>query len=394
MSDRERGRSGMSAPAPGALPPPLTTRALNRATLARQMLLARAETPAVSAIERLAGLQAQRSPSPYLALWSRLERFQITDLERALGERTVVKATLMRGTLHLVAAQELPLYVAATRNPAQATWTARARSQGIDTEPLRQAIIQFTTEQPRMREEILTLLNELAPAAQGSPWERWRIVGEYGDLLHVPPGGLWRSHSAPRYAPARHWLPDTLEAEPGAAYVHLVRRYLGAFGPASRADIASWSGQPLLRLAPALTTLAPELCTFRDERGRVLYDLVDSPRPAPDVPAPARFLPKWDNLLLAYQDRTRVLPAAHRKTVIRINGDVLPTFLLDGVVAGAWEVGRRRAEATLRLSPFLSLQAADQRALTEEGERLLRFIEPDAVTYAVSIEGVVASAAR
>lgn len=369
-----------------ATSPPVTLRELNRATLARQMLLTRVERSAVSALECLAGLQAQWSPSPYIALWSRLRNFQLADLERALGERRVVKATLMRGTLHLVSAQEFPRYVAATRNPGHATWTAKARGQGINTERLREEIILFATEQPRTREEILAFLADQAPTVEGSRWERWRIMGEYGDLVHVPPGGLWRSHGSPRFAPVRHWLPDAVEAETSAGYVHLVRRYLGAFGPASRADIASWSGQPLVRLTPALHALAPELVTFRDHEGRLLYDLIDAPRPPAATPAPVRFLPKWDNLLLAYQDRTRILPEAYRKTVIRINGNVLPTFLLDGVVAGAWDVARRRGEATLRLSPFAAMQPANREALEAEGEALLHLIEPDATGYAVATD--------
>ncbi|MGH2371841.1 MAG: winged helix DNA-binding domain-containing protein, partial [Chloroflexota bacterium] len=212
-----------------------------------------------------------------------------------------------------------------------------------------------------------------------------RIIGEYGDLLHAPPGAKWRSWISPRYIPVRHWLPDFVEADPGAAYIHLVRRYLGAFGPATRADIAAWSGQSVGRLAPALAALEPELCAFTDERGRTLYDLASAPRPPAVTPVPARYLPKWDSLLLAHQDRTRVLPEPYRKTVIRVNGDVLPTFLIDGLVAGTWEVTRRGTEAVLRLAPSRTLRPADRRALEKEGERLLRFVEPDAASYAVHI---------
>jgi hypothetical protein len=373
---------------PTRAPALLTARELNRATLARQWLLDRADSPVVPAIDQLAGLQAQWSTSPYVALWTRLRGFQIEHLERALRERRVVKATLMRGTLHLVSAREFPLYVAATRDPRHAAWTAEARRCGVDTELLRQEVIGFAADEPRTREQILDLLADRAPQAEGSRWQRWRIVGEYGDLVLVPPSGLWRTWGGGRYAAARHWLPDFSTADPAEAYIHLVRRYLGAFGPASRADIAGWSGQPVRRLAPALEALAPELRTFTDERGRTLYDLAGAPRPPAGGRAPVRFLPRWDNLLLAHADRTRVLPERFRKTVIRVNGDVLPTFLVEGVVAGAWEVTRQRNEAVLRLSPFEALEPADHRALEDEGERLLRFVEPDAAGYAVRVAGV------
>jgi len=168
--------------------------------------------------------------------------------------------------------------------------------------------------------------------------------------------------------------------------VHIVRRYLAAFGPATRADVAAWSG--LRRLAwidAALQSLGDEVVTFQDEAGKTLYDLASSPRPGGNVPAPVRFLPKWDNLLLAYADRERVLPARYRKTVIEKNGDVHPTFLVDGLVAGMWTIKQERKTAILSLESFEPLAPSTRTLLEEEGTRLAEFIEPDAADYQVKM---------
>ncbi|MBF6612840.1 MAG: winged helix DNA-binding domain-containing protein, partial [Chloroflexi bacterium] len=167
----------------------------------------------------------------------------------------------------------------------------------------------------------------------------------------------------------------------------LVEHYLLAFGPASRADIAQWGGiRRMGRIDSTLQALGDRLVSFKSEGGNTLYDLVDAPRPSGDLPASPRFLPKWDNLLLAYDNRERVLPACYRKTVIRINGDVMPTFLVDGMVAGMWAVAVNRNAALLTLKPFGPLEQAVRGTLEEEGARLVRFIEPEAESYEVRID--------
>lgn len=366
---------------------PITLRELNRAVLARQRLLRRARLDPVTAIERLAGLQAQWSLSPYIALWSRLERFAIADLERALGERRVVKATLMRGTLHLVSAREYPFYVTATSQARVDAWRTAAEAAKLDAPKLREIALSYAGKTPRTKQEIRERLAHLAGKdARRHDALVWAVVNAHGHLVHAPPSGMWRSYREGKLVAARTWVGTFADPPAEEAMRALVRRYLGAFGPASLADLASWSGERRAgRLGPAIASLATELRTFTDERGRTLYDLRRAPRPGADISAPVRYLPRWDSLLLAYAppERERVLPERYRKAVIRVNGDVLQTFLVDGMVAGSWAVRRRGKEAVLELTPFGRLSRPDRAALVEEGERLVRLVEPDAARHGV-----------
>lgn len=364
--------------------PVLSLRDLNRATLARQMLLERADEAPVTAIERLAGLQAQYSPSPYIALWTRLRRFAIAELTAALENGEVFQATLMRGTLHLVSAGDYPAFVTATMGSRLVAWRRQDLPEEIDLAELRRRVLAYAGAEPRRREDLVAFVEDALP---NSPDLRryvlWQVFSVGGWLVRSPPSGTWRYFGRSHYIAATRWLGDITPPEPLEALTHLVARYLGAFGPASRADIAAWSGLQVGILAAAVEELAPRLETFSDEHGRTLLDLADAPRPAPDTGAPVRYLPKWDNLLLSHQRRERVLPEPYRKTVIRANGDVLPTFLVDGTVAGTWDVKRRGAAAELRLSPFGEVDAAHRTALAQEGESLVRFMEPDARSHAV-----------
>ena len=364
--------------------PVLTLRDLNRATLARQMLLERADESPVTAIERLAGLQAQYSPSPYIALWTRLRQFAIADLTAALENGQVFQATLMRGTLHLVSAGDYPAFVTATMGSRLVAWRRQELPGEIDLAELRRRVLAYAAAQPRRREDLVEFLEDALP--ENSDLRRyvlWQVFSVGGWLVRSPPSGTWRYFGRSHYVAATRWLGEITPPEPDEALAHLVTRYLAAFGPASRADIAAWSGLQVGTLAPAVEALAPRLETFTDEHGRLLVDLADAPRPGSDTAAPVRYLPKWDNLLLGHQRRDRVLPEPYRKTVIRANGDVLPTFLLDGTVAGTWEVKRRGATAELRLSPFGELDAGQRVALEQEGESLLGFMEPGSRSHAV-----------
>lgn len=348
----------------------LTLRELNRATLARQLLLRRHRQPVPRALERTAGLQAQFPPSPYIGLWSRLEGFRKERLSRALERASVVKATLMRMTLHLVSADDYVLFAGALKEHWIAMLERRLDGSGheVDVDALVGRALALASETPRRREDILQALG--APAEE-TPWFVWSLVHTHADLVHGPESAAWRwTTGRTPYVAARAWLRRTPETSARAAQ-HLVRSYFAAFGPATRADLAQWSGAPLTRLQPALAALEPELRTFRDERGQRLLDLRRAPRPDGDTPAPVRFLPKWDNVLLAHQDRSRILDDRLRSTVIRKNGDVLSTFLVDGFVAGAWRLDSGRVV----LEPFGRLDARTRGELEAEAERLAAFVE-------------------
>jgi hypothetical protein len=316
----------------------LTRRRLNRALLARQLLLERSPLSLTDALETVGGLQTQYAPAGYIGLWSRLKEFRRPALTRALEDRSVVQATVMRATIHMVSASDYWPFAVATR-PSREQWYLRAAA-------------------PQLRE----LLEALA--AEGIPKTAWNGLAQLVHLVRVPPSGTWEQRRANRYALAERWLGDPPVEEP-QAIVHLVRRYLGGFGPASRADVASWTGLTGTALKPALGAL--ELRTFRDEDGRELIDLPDAPLPDEDVAAPARFLPVWDANLLVHARRTGILPEIYRPRVFNTRTPhSFPTFLVDGAVAGSW----RYEDGRLRIEPFRELTARERRAVDEEADRL------------------------
>ncbi len=358
----------------------VSQRQLNRWTLARQLLLQRVAIDAVTAIERLAGMQAQYSPSPYIGLWSRLNDFKREELEVAvLGDR-VLKATLMRGTLHLVSRQDFGRYRVASRSPYHVyTQTVQQlRARGVDVEAIREEIIAAVRQRPLKRMEIRTMARHRVPDDMPE-WAAWSTVALSGDLINLQGDARFGYFGGSRYRVA----PED-ESEPDGALRHVAAAYFAAFGPATRADLAQWSGQSVSSFAAALDELG--LVSLRAEDGRVLLDLPDAPRPELGIPAPVRFLPKWDNLLLAYARRERVLPEPYRKIVIRKNGDVLPTFLVDGLVAGTWEAPLR-GPAVLTLSPLEPLSDDNRAEIEHEGERLLTWLRPDTdrrtITWAI-----------
>ncbi|MBD0290916.1 MAG: AlkZ family DNA glycosylase [Thermoleophilia bacterium] len=319
---------------------------------------------ASAAVERLAGLQAQWAPSPYLALWARLDGFKREQLERALVRESVLKATLMRATLHLVSAADYPLFAAGVREAA-----TLARTRGVDPPPAETvaAAVELARRKGRVtRRELLSLLGyERPPAPTHDPRPQrqlqWLLV--LAQLEQAPEAARW---SPPRVTPFRRV--ELPLAEPEVGRVHLARRYLAAYGPASRADLACWSRVPLRDLDPALSSL--RLRHFRDEGGRDLVDLPGAPIAAPRTATPVRFLPRWDELLLAYDRRERVLPERFRRTVIAPNGDVLDTFLVDGFVAGSW----RRENGRVVAEPFEPLPLAARRDVEDEARRLAAFL--------------------
>ena len=361
----------------------LTQRELNRALLARHMLLERTALPAPAAIERLAGLQAQQPLSPYVALWTRLRGFRRDDLAGPIGERSVVKATLMRTTLHLVTAEDY-LWLRPTIHPALARasrGTSERRGQTFDLEHVLAEARRFIGETPRSFAELSAFLVELQPAADVAAMRF--AVRMHLPMVQVPIADGWSYPGNPKFTLAEPWLGRPIPTEQNVRA--LLARYLAAFGPASVADLQAWSG--LSGLKGAIEELRGELRTFRDERGRELLDLPNAPLPPGDTPAPERFLPEYDNLYLAHQDRTRIISEADRARAME-GGNLrfLGTFLVDGFGCGVWRIEKTKAGATLAIEPFRALTQANRRALTEEGEQLLRFVESGAQAYTVRFQ--------
>jgi hypothetical protein len=338
----------------------LTQRELGRATLARQMLLAREEIDAVTAVERLAGLQAQVREPPFIGLASRVEGFERAELIEAIERREVVRATAMRCTMHLMSARDfLDLWGAIRPAIARAVrgWTGK-RLAGLDMEAVAAEVRAHFHERPLTFAELRELIPAIASTHE--PQAMAYAVRSHLPLVQVPDGGsTGHSNQAP-YGLVEDVLGEPAVTDPDPA--GLIRRYLAAFGPASVADAQVWSG--LTGLKPAFEALRDELVTFADESGRELFDLPDAPRPPADTPAPPRLLPEYDNLVLAHADRTRFVADEHRKAIYLTAGRVRATFLVDGAVAGAWDA--RSGE----LEPFGRLQRTDRRALEAELEQV------------------------
>jgi hypothetical protein len=335
----------------------LTLRELNRATLARQLLLERKRLSPTKVIERLVGVQAQWPPAPYIGIWTRTTSFRRSALERLLASNDVVKATVMRQTLHLVTRRDYALLRAAlseTNFPDQTQVAKRVAP----------SVRALAANGPVTTADALALLEREHSLTGIEARRAWRGARVRAHLVHHPDTALWHGRPERRFVaieePASH-VPLEARAE-------ILHRYFEAFGPASRRDIVAWSMMHVPEIQRALDLL--ELRRFRDENGRELLDVPRAPLPDGDVPAPVRFLPKWDNVLLAFADRTRVLPEEYRKTVIRVNGDVAPTFLVDGFVAGIWRV----EDGRVVVEPFTALSRSIRREVNDETERLEAFL--------------------
>ncbi|WP_327065456.1 winged helix DNA-binding domain-containing protein [Kitasatospora sp. NBC_01250] len=364
------------------MPEVLDRRALNRALLARQHLLAPAAMTPQQLIGHLVGLQAQAVDPPFYGLWSRLADFTPVQLGELLERRAVVRLGLQRGTIHLVTAEDCltlrPLLQGVLDQGLRGAFGRRLA--GLDLAALTERGRRLVEERPRTFQELGALLGPEYP--EHDPAALAQVLRARLALVQVPPRGLWRNSGAAAHTTAEQWLGRPL-AEPAdpadlaARREELVLRYLAAFGPASVADLQKWSG--LTRLSAEVRRLRPRLAEFRDEAGRPLHDLPEAPRPAGGTPAPVRLLAPFDNLLLSHADRTRVLPEAHRPRVMTQNGIVLGTLLVDGFVAGIWELVRptaRAEEATVAVRPFAPLDRAARTAAEQEARRLLAFAEP------------------
>lgn len=354
----------------------LTLRELNRATLARQMLLERASGSVPAAVERLAGLQAQQAAAPYIGLWTRLRDFRREDLSRAIENKEVVKATWVRATLHLVTSRDYlrfrPVLQPVLAGASGAIVKSREQEDRFDIGEILSAARQYITGEPRTFAEISSMLAELKPDVDVGSMRY--SVRTHLPMVQVPVSGGWSYPGNPRFTLAESWLGRPVPTEASEEDLKaLVFRYLAGFGPASVADVQTWSGFP--RLKDLFDRLRPELCVYRDEQKRELFDLPDMPLPGEDAPAPERFLPEYDNLLLSHSKRTRVLADEYRSQVYLPGLRVRSTFLVDGFVRGGWKIELSKQAATLIIEPFAPLTAQNREALAEEGERLLRFVE-------------------
>ncbi len=336
----------------------LTLRELNRATLARQLLLERRRLSPTAVIERLVGMQAQWPAAPYVGIWTRTTSFRREALERELARGAVVKATVMRQTLHLVTRRDYALLRAALSE-------TNFPSESASAKRLAPSIRALAAAGPVTTAEALTHLEREHGLTGIDARRAWRAARVRAHVLHHHETALWNGRPEGRFAAIEE--PET--HVPLEARAEILRRYLAAFGPASRRDMVAWTMMHVPELQRALDELEP-LRRFRDEQGRELLDVPRAPLPDPMVSAPVRFLPKWDNVLLAFADRTRVLPEQYRKAVIRMNGDVAQTFLVDGFVAGIWRV----EDGRVALEPFAPLSRSAERELREETGRLESFL--------------------
>jgi DNA glycosylase AlkZ-like len=348
----------------------LSQRALGRATLARQYLLERTSSSVIGIIEHLGGMQSQAPLAPYVGLWTRMQDFSPEELSALTMQRRVVRVHLMRNTLHLVSGRDClgwrPLFDAhhaAEFNAHFRGGLVRGGPARVDRGELLEAAKRLLEERPRTRAELGKLLVDRWPEV--SPSVLAYAVSHHLALCQVPPRGVWGRTGPAAWVPVEAWLHAPLRAVPVDA---LVLRYLGAFGPATVADVQLWSGLSGLREVVERLSLR----TFWGQQGEVLYDLPDAPRPPDDVPAPPRFLPAYDNLLLSHADRTRVNPSARTVPLPAGNGATTGTFLVDGTWQGTWEI-RRHA---LQITPFTQLRPADRDALLAEADGLHAFVEP------------------
>jgi hypothetical protein len=350
----------------------LTPSALNRATLVRQLLLARAAMPVIDSIEHLAGMQGQAPHAPYVGLWTRLEGFRAEELSELISARRVVRAPLMRATLHLVSARDF-MRLRPIVQPVLERGFAGAPFDivGVDVPALIEVGQSLLAERSRTRVELGAALAREWP--EHEPGSLAQAITYLAPVVQVPPRGLWGAGGAARWTTAEAWLGRASDAG-ASSREELVLRYLSAFGPATVRDVQTWSG--LTRLAEIADRLRPQLRTFRDEHGRELLDLPDAPRPDPTTPVPPRFLPEYDNLLLSHADRTRFITGGEQVPLPPGNGARHGTLLVDGTLSATWRIRSDRGAAVLHIEPFGRLSARD--AIAAEGERLLAFVLEDA----------------
>lgn len=347
----------------------LSKRQLNRALLDRQMLLQRSSISVLEAIERLVAIQAQAPNPPYFALWSRLEGFRHEQFSHLMKERQVVRIALMRSTIHLVSARDClemrPLLASVLDKGLRSTFSKKLAA--LDLDAISAAGRALVEAKPRTFNELGKLLVEQWPEAD--PAALSAIIRTLVPLVQIPPRGIWGTSGQAAHTSAETWLGEPLAAAPSLD--EMLLRYLAAFGPATVKDMQVWSG--LSRLRDTVESLRPKLRTFSDENGNELFDLPNASLPPADTIAPPRFLSEFDNMLLSYADRSRIMDEKHKPLIFTINGIIRSTFLIDGFVRGTWKIEQTNKSAALFIQPFERLSTADQEALAEEGAKLLTF---------------------
>ena len=343
-------------------PQTLTPRTLNRTLLARQHLLERTTSDPIAVMEDMGGIQMQYAPAGYIGLWSRTRDFTRPMLTRALEERRAVQGTLLRATIHTVSAADYWRMMAGVRR-VNREWHARVQAREIgstDMAAVAAAIREELAAGPMRMSELTQRI-----VARGFPERATAWAATWVDMVRVPPSGTWERRRADLYALADQWLSPAREITEEEGIAHLVRRHLGAFGPAPLADIANWMGLNVGQMRHVAEAM--ELRHYRDENGRALVDLEGGRIVDDDTPAPPRFLPVWDATLLVHARRTGILPEAHRSRIFSTKTPhSLNTFLVDGRVAGSW----RYENGEVRLDPFSPLGAADRRAVENEAHGL------------------------
>lgn len=367
--------------------PLLTPRALGRATLARQHLLQRSEMAPLDLIRHLVGLQAQESNPPYFGLWSRLQGFRREQLTELLEQRLAVRCALQRGTLHLLAADDL-LALRPLLQPALARMLATNHGKklaGADTLTVAKAGRALLATQALDSTQLGQQLARVWPEAE--PASLAVAVRCHEALIQLPPAGTWEQHKNALLLPADLWLGRQLATRATQPTLDtMLLRYLAAFGPASAQDAAVWSGLALggpQGINAALEQLAPRLIRYRDEAGRRLFDLAGTALPPPDTPAPVRLIAGYDNLLLSHADRSRLLDDAQRPRIVTVNGQVRPTLLLDGFIQGTWKIERKGQQALLEITPFRALSRRERQAVEAEARLALDFAAAEAAKHEV-----------
>jgi hypothetical protein len=353
----------------------LTQRELNRSLLARQLLLERSPLSVPKALEQMAGIQAQYAPSSYVRLWSCVRRFAMGDLDRLLEQRKVVQGTLMRSTIHLVSARDYWRFAEGI-GPSRQEWWRQTWGKEFSRAEMDRIAARLDTEltgRSWPRKELDSLMRSHSTTVWSGAWVA---------LIRVPPSGTWKRRRADLFQRAAEWIGPS-DADERSGLQHLLRRFLGGFGPARLADAAGWAGVAVPRMKSASEDLT--LRRFRDEKGRELVDLPRAPLPSADVSAPVRFLPTWDATLLVHSRLTQILPEAYRPLIFNTQTPhSVGTFLVDGSVAGSWRAERSGERATLVYMPFERLPRAADHEVREEGAGLIRFLEPEASSYGVT----------
>lgn len=360
------------------MPKVLTNRELNRATLARQMLLARGDRGIVETVEWLLGQQAQQTHDPYIGLWSRLSGFRHEALTSLIVDRTLSRATTMRGTLHLHTTDDLMGIRALVQPFLRSAWLSgfRKRFAGNDEVAVLALARKLIDEKPVTAGELGKALKAVFPTAD--PLSMTTLLQSSDTLIQIPPTRIWGSGHAPLLTRIQNWLPAPYERP--LARETLVRRYLAAYGPAQVADIQSWSR--LTKLSEVFEGLGDELVRFENDEGKLLYDLAEAPRPDADTPAPVRFMPLYDNAFLGFEDRRRFMLPGRRADFLT---DAKPPVVIDGLIAGGWAIEAKKKQARLVVTPFRKLLKREIAEVEREGHAFLKFMEERAESHDVEV---------